>query len=70
MWLTSPLCPVSGEWGCVCVQLSAMEQRCRSAVTEKNGLEEKFAESERARKASDKKMQQVRDDKELRTGRE
>ncbi|CAI8029577.1 BRCA1-associated protein [Geodia barretti] len=29
------------------------------AVTEKNGLEEKLAESERARKASDKKMQQL-----------
>ncbi|CAI8029572.1 BRCA1-associated protein [Geodia barretti] len=40
-------------------ELSAMEQRCRSAVTEKNGLEEKLAESERARKASDKKMQQL-----------
>ena len=30
-------------------------------VTEKNGLEEKLAESERAKKTSDKKIQQVRE---------
>lgn len=41
------------------LQLSVMEQRCRSVVTEKNGLEEKLAEAEKAKKASDKKIQQV-----------
>ena len=41
------------------LQLSVMEQRCRSVVTEKNGLEEKLAEAEKAKKGSDKKIQQV-----------
>ena len=49
------------------MQLSAMEQRCRSVVTEKNSLEEKLAESERAKKASDRKIQHVSQDKDMGT---
>ena len=45
---------------CVCVlQLSVMEQRCRSVVSEKNSLEERLAEAERAKRSSEKKIQQV-----------
>ena len=44
---------------CVCVQLSAMELRCRSVVSEKDTLEEKLGDMEREKKASEKKIQQV-----------
>ena len=44
---------------CVCMQLSAMELRCRSVVSEKNDLEEKLGDMEREKKASEKKIQQV-----------
>ena len=42
------------------MQLSAMELRCRSVVSEKNSLEEKLGEVEREKKASEKKIQQVK----------
>ena len=41
------------------MQLSAMELRCRSVVSEKNSLEEKLGEVEREKKTSEKKIQQV-----------
>ena len=41
------------------MQLSAMELRCRSVVSEKNDLEEKLGDMEREKKASEKKIQQV-----------
>lgn len=40
-------------------QLSAMELRCRSVVSEKNSLEEKLGEVEREKKTSEKKIQQL-----------
>lgn len=41
------------------MQLSAMELRCRSVVSEKNDLEEKLGDMEREKKTSEKKIQQV-----------
>jgi BRCA1-associated protein len=41
------------------MQLSAMELRCRSVVSEKNSLEEKLGEVEREKKTSEKKIQQL-----------
>ena len=42
------------------MQLSAMELRCRSVVTEKNGLEERLGDMDREKRLSEKKIQQVR----------
>ena len=43
----------------VVMQLSAVEQRCRTTVAEKEQVEEKLKELEREKKASEKKIAQL-----------